>query len=84
MDKTTVFSVRVNIKDIATLHNHYCSRGIDLPAVSTLTKYVIELVTHSVVDQLNAIEFETTTDAVNYLESILPPETLYYTAEYAI
>ena len=69
MDKTAVFSVRVDLKDIATLHNHYSRRGIDLEAVSTLTRYVIELVAHTVVYNLDAPEFDSTTDAVNYLES---------------
>ena len=67
--KTAVFQVRVDIRDIATLHQHYSGKGVEIKSVSTLTRRVIEFMASTIVEQLNAAVFETTSEAVQHLEA---------------
>ena len=66
--KTAVYNVRVDLRDIATLHKYY-SNTIDIPSVSTLTRTALQFLATVLVEKRGALSFETTSEAAEYLNA---------------
>ena len=68
--KTGVYNVRLDLRAIATLHKHYSAQGIEISSISTLTRQAIESLANLLIKQSDAYPFESTTEAISYLESL--------------
>ena len=68
MSKTAVFNVRVDLRDIATLHSHY-SKHLEISSVSTLTRTTLQYLAELLITKHSAQRFESTISAAKYLEA---------------